>query len=121
MNKVIRTITGPAQVTALAKYLHDHFNDKQFPLAVTIERKRPRRNNDQNAKWHAMVGEISQFTGDDAKSVKADLKQLFLPQVKGLRDVMRPKNTSDLTTMEFADLIEQTQRLGADLGVVFSE
>ena len=91
------------------------------PLRITIEKLVPLRNLDQNAKFHAMVGEIAEKTGDDVKSVKSDIKALFLPQVAGLRGVMRPKDTSSLSTVEFADLIEQTTMLGVDLGVVFSQ
>ena len=106
---------------SLARYLTEHFDIKQWPVRVTIERYQPMRNLDQNAKFHAMVGEIAEHTGDDVKSVKSDLKELFLPKVEGLRGVMRPKDTSKLSTIEFADLIEQTQVLAVELGVVFSQ
>lgn len=121
MNIRVFRLRDAAQVIGLAQWLTKHFKEKKFPVRVTIERFRPLRNLDQNAKWHAMVSEIAEQTGNDVKSTKADIKQLFCPQVEGLRGVMRPQSTSKLSTVQFADLIEQTFALGVEYGVVFSQ
>ena len=122
MNKITRQIRDPAQIPHLAKFLTDHFVMKKFPLRITIERYTARRSLEQNAKWHAMVGDIAEHTGDSVASVKSDVKAYLCPEVESkVTGKMRPKDTHELSTPEFMDLIEATYALGAQLNVEWSE
>ena len=77
-----------------------------YPLMeVCIRRHKKRRSLDQNSKWHAMLNDLANFTGQDAYEIKG--------YVKGLMGI---KHSSDMEKMPFVDLIERTFALGAELG-----
>lgn len=75
---------------------------------VVIRRHKKRRTLPQNDKWHAMLNDLANFTGQDAYEIKG--------YVKGLMGI---KHSSDVDKMPFADLIERTYALGADIGFVW--
>ena len=73
-------------------------------MEVRIRRHKARRSPPQNDKWHAMLGDLAEFTGMDVYELKG--------YVKGLMGI---KHSSDMEKMPFADLIERTYQLGAEL------
>ena len=78
----------------------------QEPLCeVVIRRHKKRRSLDQNSKWHAMLNDLANFTGQDAYEIKG--------YIKGLMGI---KHSADMEKMPFVDLIERTYALGAELG-----
>ena len=106
----------------LAQYLIAHFSEKKFPVRVTIEREVKMRSLAQNAKWHAMIGDIAQSIGNDVKTTKSDVKHMLCPEIAITgTSAMRPKDTHELTPPEFKDLIEATYALGVELNVEWRE
>lgn len=77
-------------------------------MEVCIRRYKKRRTLPQNDKWHAMLNDLANFTGQDAYEIKG--------YVKGLMGI---KHSSDMEKMPFVDLIERTYALGAELGFVW--
>lgn len=75
---------------------------------VVIRRHKKRRTLPQNDKWHAMLNDLATFTGHDAYELKGFIK-----------GQMGIKHSSDMDKMPFADLIERTFVLGAELGFVW--
>lgn len=75
---------------------------------VVIRRHKKRRTLPQNDKWHAMLNDLANFTGQDAYEIKG--------YIKGLMGI---KHSSDMEKMPFVDLIERTYALGAELGFVW--
>lgn len=74
-------------------------------MEVIIRKHRKRRSLDQNNKWHAMLNDLAQFTGNDAYELKGYIK-----------GAMGIKHSSDMDKMPFSDLIERTYALGVELG-----
>ena len=115
MNKVTRKLVNLESVKLLNGYLVEHFDTKRFPVRVTLERYRKPRSMNQNATMHMWFGEIAEQSGNDPKSVKADLKATFLPEVEGMTGVMRIKDTHELNTVEMMDFMENIQALASEM------
>ena len=92
--KEVRTAAAKAVMAIQAKPL----------MEVVIRKQRSRRSLEQNSKFHAMVNDLAEFTGHDALELKG--------YIKGLMGI---PHTTDLYKMPFADLIERTYALGAEL------
>jgi len=79
---------------------------RETPLMdVVIRPHRKVRTVEQNSKWHAMLNDLAEFTGMDAYELKG--------YIKGICGI---KHSSEMEKMPFADLIERTYALGAELG-----
>jgi len=82
--------------------------------SVTIKPWQKKRSLPQNALFHKWTGIIAQEIGDDAKSVKEELKAMFAPRVEHVSQItklptLRPKNTSDMTAAEMAAFMTAVQ------------
>ena len=116
MKKVHRIVESHEDVRLLNNYLHKHIEEKAWPVRITLERHTKTRTSNQNSLMHLWFGEIAQQVGDDPRSVKADLKAMFLPSVEGTGGVMRPKDTHELSTPEAMDFMTQIQILAGRMG-----
>ena len=91
------------------------------PLTVTISTGN-RKTRNQEAYWHMLMGFIADHTGDTPEVLKMKLKYEWLPlePIKTLagKEYLVPITTRNLTKMEYADLINRTIALGAELGLV---
>ena len=114
MKKIIRTLRNKESVRLLAQYFDKHFDEKKWPVKVTIERSVKHRTLNQNSLMHKWFAEIGEHIGDDAKSVKSDMKAMFLPEIEGMHGVMRTKDTHELTNPEMQDFMTQIQVLAAE-------
>lgn len=96
-----------------------------------VELKEAKRTDDQNAKFWAMLTEVSQqLLWHGQKLNTEDWKLVFLdalkrelrivPNITGNGFVNLGRSSSDLTKAEFSDLIEIINAFGAEHGVVFS-
>lgn len=97
-----------------------------------VELKEAKRTDDQNAKFWAMLTEVSQqLLWHGQKLNTEDWKLVFLdalkrelrivPNITGNGFVNLGRSSSDLTKAEFSDLIEIIHAFGAEHGVVFAE
>lgn len=116
MNKRTFRVKDAGQVIELSRWLTNHFKEKNFPVRVTVERYVKRRSTNQNSLMHKWFEEIAEQVGDTPKSVKADLKAKFLPEVfnKDL-EVSRIKGTHELNVQEMSDFLQQIEMLAANM------
>lgn len=102
------------------------------PAGTRIEFKAPKRTLPQNAKFWAMLTEVSeQVAHHGIKLTPDDWKLLFLdalkrevrmvPNLDGNGFTNLGRSSSDLSKEEMADLIEIINEWGARHGVVFSQ
>ena len=90
---------------------------------VEVRPQRKKRSLDQNALFHAWVKIIADKVGDDAESVKYDLKCMFLGRVEHVSAMtgevtMRPPSTTTLTTVEMAAFCDKIMAFAASqLGI----
>lgn len=116
MNKQFKIQTRE-DAARLFERMADFCENGGKPLRVDVKLWKATRTLPQNNTVHKWFGEIAEFTGDSPASVKEDLKQAFLPQVPShLTGKTRPKGTSELSTMEMSDFMEQVQMVAANLG-----
>ena len=105
---------------------------KNAPLGTRLEFKTSKRSIPQNARLHAMIGEIAvavQWHGlklsvDDWKLIFMDgLKRelRLVPNLDGTGFVNLGRSTSKLTKEECTDLIELVFKFGAEHGVTFQD
>ena len=121
MKKVTRKLVNQESVKLLTGYLIEHFETKCFPVRVTLERFVKPRSMNQNATMHMWFGEIAEQTGSDPKSVKSDLKAMFLEEVEGMKGVIRTKDTHELTTPEMMDFMENIQAFAAEWDFILTQ
>lgn len=101
-----------------------------------VEVKGPKRSGDQNAKIHAMLGDVAeqlthygqQFDLEDWKDIFMDELQRdhrqearFARGLYGAGIVPLGRSTSDLDVSEFSDLITLVYAFGDSHGVIWSE
>ena len=121
MKKVTRKLVNQESEKLLTGYLIEHFETKCFPVRVTLERFVKPRSMNQNATMHMWFGEIAEQTGSDPKSVKSDLKAMFLPEIEGMRGIVRTKDTHELNVKEMEDFMNQIQVEAADMGIQLTQ
>lgn len=114
MKKITRKLRNVESVKLLAQYLIRHFEEKKWPVRVTIERYVAGRSHNQNATMHMWFAEIAEQIGSDPKSVKADIKAMFLPEVEGMHGITRTKDTHELSTPEMIDFMTEIQVLASE-------
>lgn len=89
-------------------------------VQITIEERKKRRSNPQNAYYHGVVLKtIADFCGyrgeDEIAGIHEELKRKFLPKVGNLNIV---KSTSSLNTEEFSAFVENVRGWAAEeLGI----
>ena len=121
MKKVTRIIRDQRQVDGMHKFLTEHFLVNCFAVEIVIQRFRKPRSLNQNATMHMWFTEFAEFTGNDAKSVKSDLKAMFLPEIEGMRGIVRTKDTHELNVKEMEDFMNQIQVEAADMGIQLTQ
>ena len=90
-----------ADIARLVRFLTEHcLSGKLFDIKITLERWVNKRSKNQNALFHKWCGEIAAEIGDSPEAVKDDLKAMHAPQVEGPLGKLRPKGTSEMTTVE---------------------
>ena len=92
--KELRSVAAKAVLAIQAKPL----------MEVIVRKHKARRSLPQNDKWHGMMNDLAEFTGQDAYEIKGYIK-----------GIMGIKHSADLEKMPFSDLIERTYALGAEL------
>lgn len=89
-------------------------------VQITIEERKKRRSNPQNAYYHGVVLKmIADFCGyrgeDEITGIHEELKRKFLPKIGNLSIV---KSTSSLNTEEFSSYVENVRMWAAEeLGI----
>lgn len=102
------------------------------PLGTRVEFRAPRRTLDQNAKFWALLGELSaQVEHGGRKYPPGVWKHLilhslgretqFVPSLDGHEILPIGSSSSDLSKSEMSDAIELIHQFGAEHGVVFKE
>ena len=101
------------------------------PAGSVLSVKPPRRSSDQNARFWAMVSDISRakpegraYPPDTWKALlmaEAGFKPIFEPSLDGQGVIPIGYKSSRLTKAEFSDLIEAAYAYGAKHGVEWSE
>lgn len=103
-------------------------------IKVTLSEPRRSRSMSQNAKFHAMVTELADYTGDEIEYLKYELKVSAMrrgypcktdsngdPLISKRDGRPIPKSTTEVTTEEMGYLIEETAQIAAEMGVYLSE
>jgi hypothetical protein len=122
----MQTFTIPAvdrasAVKRLAEFLSEALPGK--PLRVMVELAKPRRSDAQNSYWWGVVVKTfcDRLDGWEAEDVHAYLcgEHFGWERVEGLgKTRLRPvKRSSKVGRVEFAELVETAQRLGAKHGI----
>lgn len=100
------------------------------PLAVTISEHRAKRSDEQNAKFHAMLRDLSEQAWVDGKQYSQETwKEWIRRKFIGTEEVFLPDgtmierglSTTQLTVSEFSELIERVMQYAAEeLGVILT-
>ncbi len=108
-----------AMALAIAKW-------KDCDVVVTVEKTHAARSLAQNAFWFGVVVKLfSEHCGYRPKDMHEVLKLELLPEKRLLHDgngevikeVIVGGSTARLNKIEFSDLIERAQQLGAEMGI----
>jgi uncharacterized protein (UPF0179 family) len=100
---------------------------KDCEVVVTIEKAHATRSLAQNAFWHGVVVKaFSEHCGYRPTEMHDVLKLELLPEKRllhdgngeVLREVIVGGSTARLTKIEFGELIERAQQLGAEMGIL---
>ena len=105
---------------------------KTLAIGVRVDIKQERRSSEQNSKFWAMLGEVSeQVVWHGIKLPAEDWKYLFLdaykrevriiPNIEGNGFVSIVRSSSDLSVSEMADVITLIEMFGANHAVKFNE
>lgn len=95
--------------------------DSTKPWSVIIKRTQSKRSLGQNSLFHHWCYVIANSTGDDTESVKAVLKDMYLPikvATVGNTSRMVRVGTSNLSIAEFAEFMDKVSGFAASqLGI----
>jgi len=98
-----------------------HLSGKR--IGVKIERLKKKRSLMQNAYYWAVVipvfAEYMGYSKSEYEIVHGILKEMFLRTIETKNNIeyARVKSTSELSTMEFMEFIQDLQRFGAEQGL----
>lgn len=122
MKAVIRSHNEGANF--LSRACRDLGEQFDKPQLIEIKRYHPPRSLPQNAKLHAMIGELANEIGYSAAELKDWLKLEYgvykTLDING-RKTNIPKSTAEYTKIEMAELIGHVERIGAEMGFRFSD
>jgi hypothetical protein len=103
-------------------------------VKITLEAPCRKRTLTQNAKLHAMISELADFTGDEFEHLKYELKVLAIrrgypvktnnrgdPMFSEIDGRPIPKSTAEVTSQELSYLIEEIRQQAAEMGVYLNE
>lgn len=101
------------------------------PLSVTVAEHKAKRSLEQNARLHALLGEIAGQAWVRGRQFDADTwKEYYRQKFIGTEEIIMPDNkrfergisTTTLDVAAFSDFMERIQEHAtADLGVTFSQ
>lgn len=91
--------------------------------SIKIEEYKPKRSLAQNRLWHAWVGEWAKIRGENPERLKILIKDhlgmyRYEEHPKTGKVIPAMRSTSDLTVEEFTGLIQQTEILAAQQGII---
>ncbi len=94
------------------------------PYLIEIKPYKPPRTLPQNARFHAMINELAKEIGYSASDLKDWLKLEYGPKkyfvFQGIeKDI--PMSTADYNKVQMIDMIGHLERIGAEIGFVFSD
>ena len=120
VKQVTKLIERVADIPRVIKFMGCHATDQlsrsDRKLVMTLAHFKIPRTLDQNKLMHLWFSEIAAAVGDDARSVKSDLKGHFLPQIVGLQGVIRTKDTHELDTAEMRDFLQGIEAMASENG-----
>lgn len=103
-------------------------------IKLTMESPCRTRTLSQNAKIHAMIQELAEYTGDELDHLKYELKVAAIrrgypvktdsngePIISKKDDRPIPKSTAECTSEEVEALIEEIRQQAAEMGVYLNE
>lgn len=104
---------------------------QRAPVGSVVNIREASRSNDQNAKFWAMLSDVSRakpegrtHTTEQWKAIfmaACDHSPAFLPDLEGTGFICTGYRSSRLSKAEMSDLIEAIYEYGARMGVVWSE
>ncbi len=124
MAEIILRPTDTAMVAKRTAINHISGLDPAKSWRITVVRYVKGRSLPQNALLHKWIGIIADDIGDDADSVKYDLKRMFSPPVERTSKItgeitMEPKPTSAMTTLEMTEFMDKVLAFAASqLGII---
>lgn len=103
-------------------------------VKVTFETPCRKRTLTQNAKLHAMISELADYTGDEFEHLKYELKVLAIRRGYPVKQNNKgepmfsrtdgrpiPKSTAEATSQELSYLLEEIRQQAAEMGVYLNE
>ena len=93
------------------------------PQLIECRLYRPPRTLPQNAKFHAMVGELANHFGYSSSELKDWLKHEYGPKKFfrfGSHEKLIPKSTAEYSKLEMVEMIDQVDRIAIENGFTFS-
>lgn len=98
-------------------------NGKAVTVNVaTVDRKHARTLPQNSYLWGVVYPLLAEETGYDVEELHEACKFRFLRDRENEKDdLVRIKSTTDLTTTEFSEYVENVRRLAAELGVVIPD
>lgn len=103
-------------------------------VKVTLESPCRKRTLTQNAKLHAMITEIAEYTGDEFEHLKYELKVLAIrrgypvklnnrgePMFSKTDGRPIPKSSAEVTSLELSYLLEEIRQQAAEMGIYLNE
>ena len=121
MNRIIRSRN---ELHCWADDVGNQLGENFKAHKVTIQPYVPYRTDDQNAKVHAMMGELAKFTGHSASDIKDYIKVEFAPSKKvtiGKYTNQVPVSSTLWDVETCSMIIEELYRIGAEIGYQFQE
>lgn len=93
------------------------------PISVTVKPYVKNRSLAQNRLWHAWISEWAKHRGENPKRLKILIKDHldlyeYETHTKTGEAIAAMRSTSDLTVEEFTGLIQQTEILAAQQGII---
>jgi hypothetical protein len=111
---------GPDQLANVARFITQLAPDKAWRISVTAHKSR--RSLEQNDRFHALIGEIADATGNSPRWMKEWVKREFGPvvtvEIDGKVHEM-PKPSSDYDVAEMSQVMERLEAWAAsELGML---
>jgi hypothetical protein len=106
------------------RILDTHGEHFAKPQLISCEIYRAPRSLPQNAKLHAMIGELAKEVGYAPSELKDWFKVEFGPKKRfEYRGIVKmiPKSTAEYSKLQMIDFIDQIYRVAAEMGYTFSE
>lgn len=107
--------------TALGLMAHadalEPLRDSTWPLVITITRKRPKRNLEQNALYWAWLAIIGDELGYERDELHFVFRKALIGSETGPLGVEIPASTTTLSVTGFTEYLEGVKRFAANQGI----